>query len=134
MNGPSQLKVRVYYEDTDASGVVYHARYLHWLERGRTEWLRQLGLEQHRLREQFGVVFTVARLEIEYGKPARLDQELIVNTTVGERRRASLVFAQDIVDADGGRLTRASVTVACVDATRFRPARLPDPFVAVISE
>ncbi len=116
--------IRVYYEDTDASGVAYHANYLRWLERARTEWLRGQGYGQERLRLELGVAFTVSTLEIEYRKPARLDDELEVRTRIAELRRASLIFEQSLSRA-GETLTTARVRIACVDAATFRPKALP---------
>jgi acyl-CoA thioester hydrolase len=123
-----QLRVRVYWEDTDASGVVYHANYLRWLERARTEWLRHLGFDQQRLMEQSAVGFTVADLSIRYLKPARLDDELLVLTRVSHVGKASIEFEQEIQYAQsGGRpLATASVRVGCVGLAGFRPQRLPD--------
>jgi acyl-CoA thioester hydrolase len=127
MSARFHFPVRVYYEDTDASGVTYHANYLRWLERGRTEWLRALGLQQEGLRESLGAVFTVAGMEIEFRRPARLDDLLDVRTTVAALRRASIVFEQTLVRAaDGEVLTRARVKVGCVGVGDFRPVPLPD--------
>lgn len=118
--------VRVYYEDTDASGVAYHANYLRWFERARTEWLRGRGYGQENLRLDAGVAFTVSSLEIEYRKPARLDDELRVQTRIAELRRASLIFEQVLLRVGGGEtLTTARVRIACVDAATFRPKALP---------
>ena len=118
--------LRVYYEDTDVSGVVYHANYLRWFERARTEWLRARGLGQEQLRVQHGIAFTVAGLQIDYLRPARLDDELEVVTVVEQARRASLVFAQSLRRPAGELLARTSVRVGCVDAANFRPRGLPD--------
>ena len=122
--------VRAYYEDTDASGVVYHAAYLHYFERARTEWLRAMGFSQHQLRERQSVVFTVANLEVDYLRPARLDDELIVTVVVQQMRRASLVFSQTLHRAAEPDLVlaRARVRVGCVDVAAFRPCPLPDEF------
>ncbi len=118
--------VRVYWEDTDASGVVYHANYLRWLERARTEWLRARGLDQETMRTKLGIAFTLASLEIRYLKPARLDDALEVRTEVSEIKRASFGFRQTVVrTASGELLTEASVRAACVDAATFRPVPLP---------
>jgi acyl-CoA thioester hydrolase len=118
--------IRVYYEDTDASGVAYHANYLRWFERARTEWLRGKGYGQERLRLEAGVAFTVSTIEIEYRKPARLDDELVVRTRVAELRRASVIFEQVLERIGGGEsLTTARVRIACVDAATFRPKALP---------
>ncbi|HEX4895851.1 MAG TPA: tol-pal system-associated acyl-CoA thioesterase [Solimonas sp.] len=125
--------VRVYYEDTDASGVAYHANYLRWFERARTEWLRALGMGQEALRVDANVAFTVANLEIAFRRPARLDDLLEVVTRVPQVRRASLVFEQELLrPADGELLARAQARVGCVSAADFRPAALPDEmFVAI---
>lgn len=132
--------VRVYYEDTDATGVVYHANYLRWLERARTEWLRRHGLHQQTLLRDHGVVFTLASLEIAYLRPARLDDQLEIVTEISERKRASFRFAQSVRRKSlappgsissgqqdvGETLATASVRAACVDAVSFKPRPLPD--------
>ena len=119
---------RVYWEDTDGGGIVYYANYLRFLERARTEWLRQLGHSQQRLREE-GILFTVVSLEIEYRAPARLDDELEVSCEPQPQGPASLRFAQSIWRRAAGvereLLAEASVRVACVDARTLRPRRLP---------
>lgn len=128
-----RFPIRVYYEDTDASGVTYHANYLRWFERGRTEWLRALGVSQEGLRDQTQAVFTVASMEIEFRRPARLDDALEVVTVVAALRRASLLFEQTLVrPADGEMLARAKVKVGCVGYGDFRPIALPDALAAAI--
>lgn len=118
--------VRVYWEDTDASGVVYHANYLRWFERARTEWLRDKGYDQERLRTGQGVAFTVAGIEIRYLRPARLDDALQVELCIAESRRASLVFSQVIRRVgEQAALSEATVRVGCVDAATFRPRAIP---------
>jgi len=121
-------QVRAYYEDTDASGVVYHAQYLKYFERARTEWLRAMGFSQDNLRARLDVVFTVANLEIDYLRPARLDDELLVTVVVAEVRRASLHFRQVLArkQEPAIELARARVRVGCVDVATFRPCALPD--------
>lgn len=119
--------IRVYYEDTDASGVAYHANYLKWFERARTEWLRELGYSQERLRVELGVAFTVANLEVDYRKPARLDDELTIVTRVAEQKRASLRFEQTLIlQTDSMLLAAARVRVGCVNAGDFRPCAMPN--------
>ena len=119
--------VRVYYEDTDAGGVVYHARYLHFLERARSEWLRRLGFEQQTLRAQ-NLLFVVHSLELRYHHPARLDQLLQVTADLIETGRASLLFAQQVLDAaSGGCLASGQVRIAAVAADSGRPLPLPEP-------
>lgn len=119
--------VRVYYEDTDATGVVYHAAYLRFLERARTEWVRALGVSQETQRGEGGFAFTVAEMDVRFLRPARLDDELEVCVTVAERRRASLTFAQAIRRRnEEAPLLTALVRVACVYAGSFKPRGLPE--------
>jgi acyl-CoA thioester hydrolase len=125
--------IRVYYEDTDLSGVVYHASYLRFLERARTEWLRALGFSQERLKDELGVVFTVAGLEIEFRRPARLDDALEATVEIEGRKRASLNFVQTLRRAvDSQVLTQARVRVACVEMSTFRPCALPGEIFAAV--
>ncbi len=116
--------VRVYYEDTDAGGVVYHTGYICYFERARTEWLRSLGWSHAQMAEEQAVLFTVANLTVQYHKPARLDDMLQVITRPGVAGGASLQFEQQI-ERDGEVLASGKVLVACVDAGSFRPRRLP---------
>lgn len=116
--------VRVYYEDTDAGGVVYHASYLCYLERARTEWLRALGYSQARLRQEESLVFTVVAMTLDFLKPARLDDLLLVRSRARLAGGASVEFTQEIL-RDAERLLSATVRVACLDAATFRPRRLP---------
>ena len=120
----SRLSVRVYYEDTDAGGIVYHAAYLHYAERGRTEFIRELGIDQQKLREESGLGFVVANLSIDYAKPGLLDDLLTVETEAASVARASASFLQTIRRGDE-TLAVLRVRVACLDR-RGRPARLPD--------
>lgn len=123
---PFVWPVRVYYEDTDAGGVVYHARYLHFLERARTEWLRGIGIDQSRLKQERGLVFVVSRLSLSFRRPATLDDELLASCVLAERRGASLRFTQELRQALSGELLLdAEVLAACVNADSFRPAALP---------
>lgn len=125
-----EFPVRVYYEDTDASGVAYHANYLRWFERARTEWLRNLQFGQERLREELGVVFTVAHIEIGFRRPARLDDLLQVQTRIASVRKASLVFDQRLLRGDDGELlATATVKIGCVGFEDFRPRPMPAPML-----
>ena len=123
-------RTRVYWEDTDGGGVVYYANYLKFMERARTEWLRSLGHSQAELAQQHGFVFTVVEVKVNYRKPARLDDELLVSCVPVPEGRASLRFRQVISRADGGgdgaTLADGEVRVACVDSKTFRPQALPD--------
>ena len=127
--------VRVYWEDTDAGGVVYHARYLHFLERARTEWLRAAGIGQQALREQDGVVFVVHKMELNFNAPARLDDLLTATVLPLERRSASFVVAQDLRrEPEARALVQARVRVACLDAAAFRPRAIPEHLLDVIAQ
>ncbi len=124
---PHCWPVRVYWEDTDASGVVYHANYLRWFERGRTEWLRALGYDQDKLMREVGIAFTVASIDIQYRRPARLDDQLEVVTDIAELKNVSLSFSQTLrrVAAPDEMLAKAIVRVACIDSKTFMPKRIP---------
>ena len=123
---------RVYWEDTDAGGVVYYANYLRFLERARTEWLRARGFSQHRLAEEPGILFAVTNVEVSYQRPARLDDELLVTCELARAGAASLSFMQRIYrraaaqEVAGELLTTAQVRVGCLDARTLRPQRIPD--------
>jgi acyl-CoA thioester hydrolase len=118
-----RFTVRVYYEDTDLAGIVYYANYLRFIERARTEWVRDLGIDQTRLRDETGIVFAVRRVEADYLSPARFDDSLTVETTPVAAGGASLTLAQDVL-RDTTRLFAARVTLVAIGATG-RPARLP---------
>jgi acyl-CoA thioester hydrolase len=120
--------VRVYYEDTDAGGVVYYANYLRFLERARTEWLRALGVDQIALRNTEGRVFVVVSASIEYHRPARLDDELVVTADVIEMKRTYVVFRQTVLRGDE-LLASGTVKAACVNAVTLAPTRLPVVFL-----
>lgn len=127
--------VRVYYEDTDAGGVVFYANYLRFMERARTEWLRSLGFEQDALREREGNLFVVRGVSIEYLRPARFNDLLQVTLGLARCGRAGLDFAQEVRrDGDGAVCCRALVKVACVSADGFRPRRIPDKLLAEIAD
>ncbi len=118
--------VRVYWEDTDAGGVVYHAQYVAFLERARTEWLRALGKGQELLRREHDLVFAVRAMQIDFRLPARLDDALDVTVALRQCRGASLVVAQE-VRRDGVLLLDAEVRVAALSASDFRPRAIPQP-------
>jgi acyl-CoA thioester hydrolase len=127
--------VRVYWEDTDAGGVVYHARYLHFLERARTEWLRAAGLGQSQLRAGDGVVFVVHAMDIRFNAPARLDDLLTATVVPVERRSASFIVAQTLLrEPEARALVEARVRVACLDAAAFRPRPIPEHLLDVIAK
>ena len=118
--------LRVYYENTDAGGVVYHAEYLKFLERARTEWLRHLGFDHPALARSHRVSLVVTALAIDFVKPARLDDAIAVGVHLESLGKARCVFAQEIRREDEV-LARAKVTVACVTCEGMRPAEIPEP-------
>jgi acyl-CoA thioester hydrolase len=118
-----RFAVRVYYEDTDAAGIVYYANYLKFIERARTEMMRLYGVEHEKARQSGGTAFIVRRCEIEYIAPARLDDELVVETRLKELGGATILLSQDVL-RDATLLVRASVLIASVGA-QGRPVRLP---------
>ena len=119
-----RLPVRVYYEDTDAAGVVYYANYLKFLERARSEWLSARGFEVAALERGHGIAFAVRRVEIDYLRPARLGDRLDVTFAVVDGRRSRLVARQEILRGDT-LLVTALVTVVCLDQAHWRPVRIP---------
>ena len=120
-----QLPVRVYYQDTDAGGVVYHGSYVDYFERARTEWLRGLGFDIRQLAERDGVLFIVRELRVAYARPARLDDLLGVTVATAHLGRAQFTLFQQALRADEV-LAEASVNLACVAAGSFKPLRVPD--------
>jgi acyl-CoA thioester hydrolase len=120
------IPVRVYYEDTDAGGVVFYANYLKYMERARTEWLRSLGVEQQQLIETEDALFAIVNVNINYRKPARLDDLLRVTVRIDEIGHGSLMFHQQVIrDADNVVLCEGAVRAACLSASRFRPRAIP---------
>jgi acyl-CoA thioester hydrolase len=119
-------QVRVYYEDTDSGGVVYHSNYLNFMERARTEWLRHLGFEQTYLRDVLEVVFVVHSAQIKFKKPAKFNDLLTVTTKIEKVGRGSFDFLQEITE-NNQLLVLAQVKVACVSALTFKPVAIPKP-------
>ncbi|MBK6293884.1 MAG: tol-pal system-associated acyl-CoA thioesterase [Rhodoferax sp.] len=120
--------VRVYWEDTDAGGIVFYANYLKFFERARTEWLRALGVAQQALREQTGGIFVVSQTDVRYLRPARLDDQLFVTVCLVETGRASLTIRQQVLlhtAAQDTVLCEGIIRVGWVDAITFRPTRFP---------
>ena len=121
-----QHSLRVYWEDTDAGGIVFYANYLKFFERARTEWLRSLGIEQSLLRQTTGGIFVVSETSLRYLQPARLDDELLVTARLEAGGRASLIIAQQAtMKQDGALLCEGSIRIGWVDAASLRPARIP---------
>ena len=116
--------IRVYYEDTDAGGVVYHANYLNFMERARTECLRSLGFEQTDIKDRMGILFMVRGLHIQYKLPAKFNDEVMVYSRLLSIGRCLIEFEQIIVRGDE-IITEGRVEVVCIDAEKFKPASIP---------
>jgi acyl-CoA thioester hydrolase len=127
--------VRIYWEDTDAGGIVFYANYLKFFERARTEWLRSLGLEQCALRQRSGGMFVVSEARLRYHRVARLDDELLVTARPQELGRASLTIEQQAWHKAGSEnilLCEASIRIGWVDALNYRPARMPADLLEIL--
>lgn len=139
MNSPQQAlnsfrwPVRVYYEDTDGGGVVYHANYLNFMERARTEWLRSLGFEQPVLRRDLNILFVVREVRLKYLRPACFNDAIEVVSRLVKAGRSLLEFEQSIIRGDE-ILTVARVEVVCVDAERFKPTAIPASIRTTLTE
>lgn len=125
-------KTRVYYEDTDAGGVVFYANYLRFLERARTEWLRELGFEQDDLMRDSGIVFAVTHVRMDFIKPAKFNDLLGVSVQVVKLGKASIMVHQEI-SRESELLNQADIKLACVNKDSFTPARIPDALYAKAS-
>jgi len=135
-----RFPLRIYWEDTDARGTVYPSRMLHFFERGRTEWLRALGIEQQKLREQTGGFFVVTHAAVDYVTPARLDDQLWVTARLQSAGRASITIAQQALlqhtmssDGQPQLLSEGTIRIGWVDAASMRPARIPASILEQLS-
>ena len=127
--------VRVYWEDTDAGGIVFYANYLKFFERARTEWLRSLGIEQRRLREDTGGIFIVAETRVRYLHPARLDDELLVTAQLQATGPASMTISQQALQHPSGQaLAEGIIRIGWVDAATLRPARIPQVILEALNK
>ena len=136
-----EFPVRVYWEDTDAGGIVFYANYLKFFERARTEWLRSMGIGQQRLRDQTGGMFVVTDAQLRYHRSARLDDALIVTAALQDMGRASLTIVQQALlkpeqmpNDQPTLLTEGTIRIGWVDATSMRPARIPATLVEILSK
>ncbi len=128
-------KVRVYWEDTDAGGVVYHSRYLNFFERARTEWLRSMGVQQAKMAEEDNSIFVIKSMNIVFASAARLDDELDTTLHSVQMPGARMVFKQDIIRrSDQQLVASADVTAVCLKADSFKPTRMPKWIRAEISK
>lgn len=128
---PFRHTVRVYWEDTDAGGIVYYANYLKYLERSRTEWLRSLGVEQQALRASSGAIFVVSDARLRYFAPARLDDQLQVSAEPAGIRKASMTIVQRVL-RDTELLAEGEIRIGCVDALTLRPRRFPESLTKIL--
>lgn len=128
---PFQWPVRVYYEDTDAQGVVYYANYFRFMERARTEWLRSMGVDMVRMMAEERRILVVTSATVDFVMPARLSDEIVVTAALGEQSRATFEIKQDIFrgDQSGELLTRGAVKIAYLDCDTMKPKRLPPNFL-----
>ena len=130
-----QHPVRVYWEDTDAGGVVFYANFLKFFERARTEWLRALGVGQQALRDRTGAIFIVTDTRVRYRAPARLDDELQITVQLRQRGAASMSIAQTAwrgAVGDGTLLAEGEIRIGCVDHETFRPRRFPNEVISTL--
>jgi acyl-CoA thioester hydrolase len=127
----NNFQLRVYYEDTDAGGVVYYANYLKFFERARTEWLRELGIKQSIFLEQ-NIGFVVRKVEMDNLASAKLDDLLNVNSTIIERKRASLVFSQHITNQHQQVLCKAIIKIASINLTLAKPCPIPETILGAL--
>ena len=127
------LQVRVYYEDTDAGGVVYHSNYLNFMERARTEWLRHAGFEQNTLIEKKGILFAVRKINIDYNKPALFNDLLNIKTRIIEQRKASFIFEQIIFNQTEEVICNAEIKIACLDSNTMKPKPIPETILSELN-
>ncbi len=118
------LPIRIYFEDTDSGGVVYHSNYLKFIERARTEWLSALGIDQRQLKQDNHIMFVVHRIDIQYKLPARFNDDLIVKSELKDIGSSKIEFRQ-MIYRENEMLIDASVDVACIDSEKFKPVRIP---------
>lgn len=127
-----EFTLRVFFEDTDATGVVYHANYVKYMERCRSDWLEAIGWNVRRVNEQFAIAFAVSKLSVQYLQPARLNDVLIVKVELTRLGAASLSFAQEVW-RENDLLCRGELKVACVNDQTFKPIQVPRPIVDAIT-
>ena len=128
-----EFPVTVYYEDTDAGGIVYHANYLKYFERCRSEWLVNIGVTHTSLREQ-NIIFVVRHVDLDFLQAAHLEERLIVKATVAKAQKASVTFCQEIVNPVGDILCKAMVKVACIDSEKMKPIAFPKKIIMELTQ
>ena len=132
-NNEFNLPVRVYYEDTDAGGVVYHSNYLNFMERARTEWLRHAGFEQDTLIEKKQILFAVRKISIDYNKPALFNDLLNIKTRIIEQRKVSLLFEQLVFNQAEEMICNAEIKIVCIDSNTLRPKPIPETILSELN-
>ncbi|MBT0955936.1 tol-pal system-associated acyl-CoA thioesterase [Alphaproteobacteria bacterium KMM 3653] len=132
MSAPFIHRLRVYYEDTDMAGIVYYANYLRFIERGRSDWVREIGMDQNAMREEHGIVFAVRRVEADYLAPAKLDDVLVVETVLSEIKGARFIMDQRVLRGDTVLFTAKVVIV--VMTLQGRPTKLPATIRALLEK
>ena len=125
--------IRIYYEDTDAGGVVYHANYIKFMERARTEWLRSIGINQNELRDNHGVIFAILSVHVDYFLPAKFDDDLKVSSSVIKKGKASISIEQEVI-RDAQVLCKGSIKVGTLDSINFKPKAMPEYVYKEIKE
>jgi len=129
---PFSFRIRVYWEDTDAAGIVFYANYLKFFERARSEWLRSLGFEQESLRAVEGIAFVVAETSVRYRLPARLDDVIDVSVEVRHRGQASLEVAQRALRGNE-LMAEGTIRIGCIELGTFRPRRFPNDILFALA-
>lgn len=132
-NNEFNLQVRIYYEDTDAGGVVYHSNYLKFMERARTEWLRHAGFEQDTLIEKKQVLFAVRKISIDYNKPALFNDLLDIKTRIIEQRKVSFIFEQLVFNQAEEMICKAEIKIVCIDSNTLRPKPIPETILSELN-
>ena len=126
-------QIRVYYEDTDAGGVIFYANYLRFMERARTEWLRKIGFDHKMMAKKYRLLFAVKNLTIDYIRPGHLDDLLTITSEILESRKASLTFKQNIKNENNELLSEAKVKIACIDSKTLKASSMPKELIAELT-
>ncbi|MFT5427183.1 MAG: acyl-CoA thioester hydrolase [Gammaproteobacteria bacterium] len=132
-NNEFNLQVRVYYEDTDAGGVVYHTNYLKFMERARTEWLRHAGFEQDILIDEKEILFAVRKISIDYNKPALFNDLLNIKTRIIEQRKVSFIFEQLVFNQAEEMICNAEIKIVCIDSNTLKPKPIPETILSELN-
>ena len=132
-NNEFNLRVRVYYEDTDGGGMVYHSNYLKFMERARTEWLRHAGFEQDTLIEEKEILFAVRKVSIDYNKPALFNDLLNIKTRIIEQRKVSFIFEQLVFNQTEEMICNAEIKIVCINSNTLKPKPIPETILSELN-